>query len=114
MKEIELDILIKDDLGLTDKEDFILPNGKNAKIRDILINHCGMFQTTDGEKSIQSYDLGIKIRNAHKKIILEDAELNFLRTGPLSQPKFVAMVMAQTFKILDKAKVIEIKETNKN
>lgn len=101
MKKIELDTIFEDELGVNRGLPIMGEDGQAITLRKVLITHCGLYQPQTGDEAIQAMDIGIKIKNANETIDLEDADFKFLKEKLLSQSKFIAMIMAKVFQVLN-------------
>ena len=75
---------------------------KNLNVKDVLLNHLGMFHGKNGKESILAYTIGQKIAGAKKEIELEDAEYELIKRALDRQPPIMtALGVGQTLKIME-------------
>ncbi len=114
MKKFKINEVLRDDFGILDGEAFTDNKGNPITLRFALLHHCGMYQAQNGEEAIRSYDIGVHIKNSPDLLMLEDAEYQFLIDKPLSQAKYVSMLMAKIFNIVKNAETVELTSTDES
>jgi len=97
---------------LEDLENFdgkpIKQEDKTINVKDILLSHLGLHIGNNGKENILAFDLGKKVHESKKFLLLEDAEHDLVkkvlqRKSPINP----ALVIGQVLKILEAAEVVK-------